>query len=110
MRHHGAILLAVLCSLVLATAAFAGSVTGTITYDDQVPPPGRGPFAPIKMDADPACQAKHSAPVPRGDLVLGDGNTLGNIFVQVKNPPAGNHSAPSDPVVVDQKAASTFPT
>lgn len=37
-----------------------GSVTGTITYDDQVPPPGRGPFAPLDLSADPACAKMHS--------------------------------------------------
>jgi plastocyanin len=109
MRQHGAILLALLSSLVLAAAAFAGSVTGTITYDDKVPPPGAGPFAPIKMDADPACQAKHSEPVPIGLLVLGSGNTLGNIFVQVKNPPAGDHKPPATPAVVDQNGCVYHP-
>lgn len=109
MRHHGAFLLASLCSLALATAAFAGSVTGTITYDDRVPPPGAGPFKPIQMDADPACKAKHTEPVPIGELVLGDGNTLGNVFVQVKNPPAGNHTPPSTPVVIDQNGCIYHP-
>ena len=102
MRHRGAILLAALLSLVLASAAFAGSVKGTIIFDDNPPPAGRGPFRPIDMGADPACAAKHSAPVPLGTLVLGDGKTLGNVFVQVKNPPAGDHAPPADPVVIDQ--------
>jgi plastocyanin len=101
MRHHGVILLAVLCSLALSTAAFAGSVTGTIKYDGVVPKPGTGPFKAIAMDADPDCNAKHSEPVPRGILVLGDGNTLGNVFVQVKNAPAGG-SAPSEAAVINQ--------
>lgn len=102
MRHHGAILLALLCGVSLSAAAFAGSVTGTIVYSDQVPPPGKGPFKPIQMSADPMCEAKHSEPVPSGELVLGDGNTLGNVFVQVKNPPAGNYPAPSEPVEIEQ--------
>lgn len=102
MRKYGLILVALLCSLLMATAALAGSVTGTITYDGTPPPAGRGPFKAISMDADPACKAKHSTPVPLGSLVLGDGQTLGNVFVQVKNAPAGG-SAPSDPVIVDQK-------
>ncbi len=109
MRHHGAILLAVLCSVLLSTAAFAGSVTGTVVYDDRIPPPGRGPFAPIQMSADPACAAKHDAPVPKGELVLGEGNTMGNVFVQVKNPPSGSYDAPSEAVVIDQKGCIYIP-
>lgn len=108
MRHHEATLAAVLCGLVLSSVAFAGSLSGTITYNDSVPPPGKGPFKPIQMDADPACKAKHSEPVSRGDLVLGDGNTLANVFVQVKNAPAGG-SAPPSPAVIDQNGCVYHP-
>ncbi len=108
MRNR-AFLLALLCGLVITSGAFAGSVTGTITYDDRVPPPGKGPFAPIKMDADPSCAKKHSEPVPRGELVLGDGNTLANIFVQIKNPPAGEHEAPGEPGQIDQNGCIYIP-
>jgi plastocyanin len=86
-----------------------GSVTGTITYDDQVPPPGRGPFAPLDLSADPACAKMHDDPVYSGVLVLGDGNTMGNVFVQVKNPPAGNHDAPREAVVIDQQGCFFVP-
>ncbi|MEE8523967.1 MAG: carboxypeptidase regulatory-like domain-containing protein [Thermoanaerobaculia bacterium] len=93
-----------------ATTAFAGSVTGTITYDDRVPPPGKGPFSPIKMDADPACAAKYDGDLPAsGQLVLGDGNALGNVFVQVKNAPAGSGAAPSEAVVIDQNGCMYHP-
>ncbi|HEX9736779.1 MAG TPA: carboxypeptidase regulatory-like domain-containing protein [Thermoanaerobaculia bacterium] len=109
MRHRGAFLLVLLASLALATAAFAGTLTGTITYDDKVPPPGAGPFKPIQMDADPACKAKHEGPVPLGELVLGSGNTLGNVFVQVKSPPAGNHTPPATPVQIDQNGCVYHP-
>ena len=88
---------ALLCTLLCATASFAGSVTGKITYDDKVPK-----LRPIDMNADPACAAKHSGRVANPMLSLGDGNGLANVFVQIKNPPAGNQAAPSDPVVIDQ--------
>ena len=97
MRRYGIFLLALLCGLGLSTAAFAGSVTGTIVYDDKVPN-----LKPLKMDADPACLEKHSAPVKSEVLVLGDGNAMANIFVQVSNAPGGAHTPPSEPVVVDQ--------
>ena len=86
-----------------------GSVTGTITYDDRVPPPGRGPFRPIDMSADPACAKKHSEPVPGGSLVLGDGNTLGNVFVQIKNAPRKDYPTPQEAVVIDQNGCIYIP-
>lgn len=97
------------CVLAGASGAVAGSVTGKIVYDDRVPPPGKGPLKAIAMDADPVCAKKHDAPVPTGMLVLGDGNALGNVFVQVKNPPGGDHQTPSEPVVIDQKGCIYVP-
>ncbi|MEM7482226.1 MAG: carboxypeptidase regulatory-like domain-containing protein [Acidobacteriota bacterium] len=87
----------VLSLLAVAPAAFAGSVTGTIVYDDRVPN-----LKPLRMDADPACAAKHDSPVYPEILVLGDNNALANVFVQVKNPPPGDYKPPSTPVVIDQ--------
>ncbi len=105
------ILVLTLLSSLIATAALAGSVTGTITYDDRVPPPGKGPFRPIDMAADPACAAKHSEPVPGGSLVLGNGSGsgLGNVFVQVKGTPAKEHPTPSEAVVIDQNGCMYTP-
>lgn len=75
--------------LLLSGAALAGSITGTVNYDGKVPS-----LRPIKMDADPGCAKKHSSPAKSEMLVLGDGNTLANIFVKVTNAPAGNHATP----------------
>ncbi len=91
--------LGLVCSLALGTSvAFAGSITGKVVYDDKVPK-----LRPLDMNADPSCASKHSGAVENPMLTLGPGNEMANIFVQVKNAPAGNHSAPSDPVVIDQK-------
>jgi len=109
MRYHGALVLALVLGLLAGNVAFAGSVTGTVTYDDQVPPPGAGPFKAIKMDADPTCAAKHQEPVPSGQLVLGSGNTLANVFVQVKNPPQKTYTAPSQPAIIDQNGCMYQP-
>ena len=66
----------------------ASSVTGTITFDGKVPP-----MKPLTMDADPACAKKHAKPVLNEMLVLGSGNTMGNILVYVsKGVPAGKPS------------------
>lgn len=97
MRHRGALLSILLGTLLAATAASAGSVSGTVTYDDKVPT-----LKPLDMNADPACAAKHKEPVLPDMLVLGPGNGMANIFVQVKNPPAAAAKAPTTPVVIDQ--------
>lgn len=84
----------------------ASSITGTVTFDGKVPT-----LKPLAMDADPACAKKHSGPVPSEMLVLGSGNTMGNIMVWVsKGLPAGkNWPAPKTPVTLDQKGCQYHP-
>ena len=80
--------------------AFAAStVTGTVTFDGKAPT-----LKPLAMDADPACAKKHTSPQPNEMLVLGSGNTMGNVLVWVsKGLPAGKTwSVPKTPVVIDQ--------
>jgi plastocyanin len=75
------------------------TVTGTVTYSGEVPN-----LRPVNMGADPACAAKHTAPVANSALVLGEGQTLGNVFVYVKSGlPAGTWTAPGTPAVIDQR-------
>jgi plastocyanin len=77
----------------------SASVTGTVAYVGEVPN-----LKPVSMSADPACAAKHSAPVPNSALLLGDNQALGNVFVYVKGGlPAGSWSPPATPVVIDQR-------
>ncbi len=74
------------------------TITGTITYVGQVPN-----LPTINMDADPVCAGKHSGPVPVQAIVLGDGNTVANIFVQIKDSFAqGDYPPPTTPVVIEQ--------
>jgi plastocyanin len=95
-------------ALALALAAgptFAAStVTGTVTYNGKVPN-----LKPIAMDADPACAAKHSTPVPSDVLTLGAGNTMANVMVRVKSPVAGTFTAPAQPGVIDQNGCRYSP-
>jgi len=82
----------------------SATVSGTVNYEGQVPN-----LRPIDMGADPACAAKHDSPVMPDMLVLGDGNTMANIFVQVTNPPEGSYPTPSEPVEIDQRGCSYHP-
>ncbi len=80
------------------------TVTGTVSYTGQVPN-----LQPINMDADPVCAAKHDQPVYPQVLVLGPGNTMANVFVQVKGTPAKQWPAPSQPATIDQDGCMYHP-
>lgn len=83
----------------------SASVTGTVTYTGAVPN-----LRPLDMAADPVCAGKHSEPVPPQVLVLGDGNTMGNVFVKVsQGVPPGSYPAPSEPAVIDQQGCIYHP-
>ena len=88
-------------------AAAAATVTGTVNFDGKAPT-----LRPLAMDADPVCAKKHSAPVPNEMLVLGNGNTMGNILVWVsKGLPAGKtFPVPKTPVTLDQNGCCTSRT
>jgi plastocyanin len=87
-------------------AVAAATVTGTVTFDGKAPA-----LKPLSMDADPACAKKHSAPVPSEALVLGSGNSMGNILVWVsKGLPSGKtYPAPKTPVTLDQNGCQYKP-
>ncbi len=87
-------------------ALAASSVTGTVTFDGKAPT-----LKPLTMDADPVCAKKHSAPVPNEMLVLGNGNTMGNILVWVSKGLASGKKwpVPGSPVVLDQNGCQYKP-
>ena len=87
-------------------AIAASTVTGTVTFDGKAPA-----LKPLAMDADPACAKKHSAPVPSEMLVLGNGNTMGNIMVWVSKglPDGKTWPAPKTPVTLDQNGCQYKP-
>jgi plastocyanin len=84
----------------------ASSITGTITFDGEAPT-----LPPLAMDAEPECADKHSGPVPAEMLVLGNGNTMGNIIVWVSNglPAEAAWAVPTTPVVLDQRGCLYVP-
>jgi plastocyanin len=88
-------------------AVAAGTINGTITFAGKTPA-----LKPLAMDADPACAKIHAGkPAPNEMLVLGSGNTMGNILVWVsKGLPAGKtFPAPKNPVTLDQKGCTYVP-
>ena len=89
-----------------SVAIAASSVTGTVTFTGTPPT-----LKPLAMDADPVCAKKHTTPVASEMLVLGKGNTMGNIIVYVsKGLPSGKtYPAPKTPVVLDQKGCQYLP-
>lgn len=89
-----------------ASVFAASTITGTVTFDGKVPT-----LRPLAMDADPTCAKKHAKPVPGEMLVLGSGNTMGNIMVWVsKGLPAGKTwPVPKTPVVLDQNGCMYKP-
>jgi hypothetical protein len=97
-------LVAVLASPSVAVAA--STITGTITFAGKAPA-----LKPLAMDADPACAKKHSKPVPAEMLVLGNGNSMGNVLVWVsKGLPTGKtFPAPKTPVTLDQRGCIYVP-
>lgn len=83
----------------------SATVSGTITYAGNVPN-----LRPVTMDADPQCASKHQGPVENQVLLLGDGNTMGNVFVKINSGLAEKQwPAPSQPAVIDQEGCIYHP-
>src|SRR3989338_5339331 len=98
-----------LAALFLGWANFAGAagtVTGTVKYEGEFPK-----LKPIKMDADPICLSKHTeGEVLSQTLVLGEGNTLGNVFVHIKSGlPSQDYPAPTGEAVLTQQGCQYHP-
>jgi len=84
----------------------AGNVTGSVTLD------GKAPMnEPIKMNADPVCVKENSSPQFQETYTVGgDGKSLGNVFVYVKDG-LGNYvfDTPTTPAQIDQKSCRYHP-
>jgi plastocyanin len=86
--------------------ATAGTVSGTIKLNGTAPK-----MKMINMAAEPNCSKLHAdSPAMTEDVVTGDGNTLGNVFVYL----AGDFSAyslppSSTPATIDQKGCQYHP-
>jgi plastocyanin len=87
-------------------SALAATITGTVTYEGKVPN-----LPPVDMKADAACAKMHGTPPPSDKLVLGPGNTMANIMVNVESGLSAGKTwpAPKEPVVMDQKGCHYEP-
>ena len=86
-------------------ASTVGEITGKIMFDG-----GHPKLAVIKMDQDPVCVSKHSAPVHVEDGEVNANNTVPNAFIYVKEG-AEKYSfpTPADAVTLDQNGCMYKP-
>jgi len=87
-------------------ASTAGSITGMVALDGAAPK-----NAPIRMNADPICLREVKTPQFMETFeVGGDGKSLANVFVYVKDG-LGNYvyDTPTEPAVIDQKECRYHP-
>lgn len=80
--------------------ADGGSIKGTVLFEGE--PPER---KPIVRDSDPVCAKTKKL---NEDIVVEKGK-LRDVLVRIKNGTAGEHKAPAEPVVVDQKECMYTP-
>ena len=92
------VLLLTILSFLVSFNSYAGKITGVVKYDGEAPK-----FKEIKMEADSICLSHHKEPVFPQTLVLGEGNTMANVFVHVLSGfPKKAYPAPAQEVIVDQ--------
>src|SRR4051794_8131565 len=87
-------------------AATAGELTGTVTLDGMAPK-----NEAIRMNADPVCVKENTTPQFQETYeVGGDGKSLANVFVYVKDG-LGNYvyDPPTAPATIDQKSCRYHP-
>lgn len=100
-------LVAVSALFTAGNAAAGATITGTIKFEGEAPP-----LKTIDMSQDPICGKNNAGQTVKSQaLVLGTGNTLGNVFVYVKSGLAAGktYTAPTEPVVIDQKGCMYSP-
>ena len=86
--------------------ATTATITATVTFDGEAPKPEM-----IRLDGDSKCVAENgSAERPAEDILLGEGKSLQNVFVYVKDG-FGDYVFPAsnEPVVLDQSKCRYTP-
>jgi plastocyanin len=86
-----------------APAAGSETISGKVTFDGVVPPPEK-----VKLSADPKCVELNKGGLEKQPIKVKDGG-LANVFVYVKNGPAGSYPAPTQAVEIDQQGCNYTP-
>jgi plastocyanin len=87
-----------------------GSITGTVTYEGKIPK-----LKKFDMATEPVCVMKHEKdpanyPARSEALVLGNGNAMANIFVQITaGLPEKEWATPAEPAVLNQDGCTYKP-
>jgi plastocyanin len=82
----------------ISLTAWAGDVTGKVSFDGKAPTPTR-----LRMDADKVCAKAHTEAVMGEEVVVNKNGTLKNVLVYVKDGVAGKKfDPPSQKVIFDQ--------
>ena len=101
---------------IFSTYALASSsVIGTVKFEGQAPH-----HRAINMEADAICLAAHKDAVYPQTFLIGEGNTLGNVFVYVKSGDQleipgkrgltkMDYPAPTEPAILNQKGCDYAP-
>ena len=84
--------------------ATAATVAGKVTFEGALPA-----NQPIRMNADPACVAANKGQSLTQETYVGEGGSLGNVFVYVQSGLSGTFPAPTTAVVLDQKGCRYVP-
>ncbi|HVR29067.1 MAG TPA: hypothetical protein VMS86_05975 [Thermoanaerobaculia bacterium] len=92
-------------ALVLAGALGAGAAAGASELRGTVKLAGAAPERrPLQMDADPQCAQMYGGkPVLSEEVLVDAEGGLANVFVYVKDPPAGTHAPPTTPIRLEQR-------
>ena len=95
---------------VFSSAYTGGILTGSVTYEGKIPR-----MKKFDMAIEKICVMKHAENPEKFTgrseaLVLGEGNTMANIFVQVTaGLPEKEWEAPEEPVILDQNGCTYMP-
>jgi len=94
------------CMVLAASPAWAGSVTGIVKFEGTPPP-----MKAIDVAADPVCSAhKRSQPLQNEALVLGEGQVMANVLVEVSGGlPEKTYPAPTEPAILTQEGCQYSP-
>jgi plastocyanin len=103
MKHTIA---AALVAVGAMASAHAGSIAGTVKFEGEAPP-----MKPVDTSVVPECHAMHKdKPIVNETLVMGPGQTLGNVLVVVtKGLPAKEYPVPAEPFVLTQEGCKYSP-